>query len=76
MIGHRIESWMTLEKAILDAMPGTGREIAEKVTTLAIPQAARVTPNIVYAVMMANKKLVRRKLVSVNNKLVQYFEAK
>jgi hypothetical protein len=65
---------MTIEQAILAAMPGTGREIADKVSAMGIPQAEMVTPNVVYAVMGRNNKLVKRMMVGgADGKLRQYF---
>jgi hypothetical protein len=69
---------MTLEQAILAALPGTGRQIADKVQIMNVPQASMVTPNVVYAVMQKNRKAVRRSLISggESKSLRLYFEAK
>lgn len=42
---------MNIKDAIIQSVPGTGREIADKINVMDIPNAKMVTPNVVYQVM-------------------------
>lgn len=68
----------TIEDAIVAGLPGTGRQIADRVAARSdVPNAASVTPNVVYSVLMSRryKRLTRRKLIpGERGMLINYFE--